>query len=182
MDRFISLEHSFKIEKAISFLVSQYNASGHNPKPVILHSIRVGMQLLELGYDVDTIVVGILHDLLEDTDTTIDDIERIFGGDIARYVQAVSFRPEIANYVEQYKEMFQRTIEVGKIAIVVKAADLYANSLYIHLIPSMEKRKLVLGKSRYFLDITKSLSSEPIMVQLEKRYQVENESLAKEER
>jgi GTP pyrophosphokinase len=137
------------------------------------------MQLLELGYEADAVVVGILHDLIEDTNTTGEDIEKEFGSKTAKDVLAVSFKSEIADYVEQYQEMFKRTVEAGRIPIVVKAADLYANSIYIHLIPSVTKQRQVLGKSPYFLELTETLADEPVLIELKKRYEQEDSRLKK---
>ncbi len=171
MNNFISSEDSFKIEKAISFLIENYNKSGKNPKPVILHSIRVGMYLLESGYETDIVVVGILHDLIEDSDVTIDDIKNNFSQEIASWVESVSFKPQINDTVEQYKEMFARTILEGRIPVVVKAADILANSLYIHLVTETEKQKFLIDKIKYFLDVSQSFSSEPIVRELKNKYE-----------
>lgn len=57
---------TIKIEEAIKFLVFTVQESGMNPKPVILHSIRVWLNLQNLGYDKDVVVAAILHDILED--------------------------------------------------------------------------------------------------------------------
>ena len=59
------------VEKAIKYLVDAIKQSGHNPKPVILHSIRVGLFLFNQNYNQDIVIAAILHDILEDTDTTI---------------------------------------------------------------------------------------------------------------
>jgi (p)ppGpp synthase/HD superfamily hydrolase len=182
MYKFISPEDSFKIEKAISFLVEQYNKSGKNPKPVILHSIRVGMDLLDLGYGVDVIITGILHDLVEDTDVSIDDIKNNFSIEIAHYVDAVSFKSNIPDPVEQYKEMFNRTVSVGKVPVVVKSADIFANSFYIHLVPDLLKQRLLIQKMFYFISITESFHSEPALMRLKDKYKEENDRLSKLEK
>ncbi len=179
MKRFISPRDSFKIEEAISYLVEHYNKSGKNSKPVILHSLRVGMYLLEYGYDADTIIVGILHDLIEDSDVTMEEIGEKFSPKVAAWVDALSFRPEIEDHIERYQEMFKRIILAGKMPTIVKAVDLLANSFYIRLIPSLEEQQLLLQKMRYFLDITASLSSEQPLEELRNCYKKENKRLTK---
>ena len=57
-----------ELERAIVFLVLQMERAGNNPKPVVLHSIRVALYLYDQGCGGD-IVVAALHDLLEDSDT-----------------------------------------------------------------------------------------------------------------
>lgn len=181
MERFISPEDSFVVEQAIYYLVSEYAKSGRNPKPVVLHSIRLGLHLLELGYDTDVIVTGLLHDLIEDSDVTLQDIREKFGTDIAKWVEAVSFNPDIEDPVRQYQEMFARTVAAGKVPVVVKAADLHANSLYIKLVPEALKQRMLLEKIRYFLDITTAFQDEPIIQRLRQRYEGERNRLEKAE-
>lgn len=62
------------IERAMEFLVHSFESSGDNPKPVILHSTRVGMDLYDRGYEQHVVIAGFLHDLLEDTDATAEEI------------------------------------------------------------------------------------------------------------
>lgn len=174
----ISRKDSFQIEKAIAFLVENYQKSGQNSKPVILHSLRVGMYLLELGYDADIVIAGILHDLIEDSDVTFEDIKNTFSEKIAKWVKAVSFDPEIKDPVKQYKEMFKRTAAAGRGAIIVKAADLFTNSFYIKLVPELEKQKMLIRKIKYFLTLSQNFSKESVFIKLQKRYQEEENRLS----
>lgn len=59
-------------------------------KPMIMHPISVGMLLEEYGYDDNVIAAGYLHDVVEDTKYTIEDIEKEFGHDIATLVMGAS--------------------------------------------------------------------------------------------
>ena len=58
------------------FLASSFQQSGTNSKPVVLHSVRVGIHLYDLGCGVLVVVAGILHDVLEDTAVQRSDLER----------------------------------------------------------------------------------------------------------
>ncbi|MCX6787125.1 MAG: hypothetical protein NTY93_01200 [Candidatus Kaiserbacteria bacterium] len=177
MHSYISPDDSFKIEKAITFLVENYKKTGKNPKPVVLHSLRVGMYLLERGYETDAIIIGVLHDLLEDSEVSLEDIKRDFSPEIATWVDSVSFKPDIADPVEQYQEMFNRTISAGRIPVIVKAADMLANSLYIHLVPDLGKQRMLLKKMSDFIKMAEGYSSEPVIKELEARCEKENARL-----
>lgn len=59
-------------------------------KPMIIHPIGVGQLLESFGYDDNVIAAGYLHDVVEDTKYTIEDIEREFGKDIATLVMGAS--------------------------------------------------------------------------------------------
>lgn len=58
--------------------------------PYISHPIEVAIILVGLGMDSDTIISGLLHDVVEDTPVTLDDIEKQFGGDVAELVDGVT--------------------------------------------------------------------------------------------
>jgi len=111
------------IEKAIKFLVTNFEKSGKNPKPVILHSIKTGMKLLDYGYDENIIIAGILHDIIEDTDVEYNDIANAFNKEIADIVRSCSFDRNITDRFERGKELIGRCIAHGKDAVIVKIAD-----------------------------------------------------------
>ena len=157
----ISPEDSFAIERAISYLVTNYNESGHNPKPVILHSLRIANMLMEMGYDKKIIIGAVLHDIIEDTNVTDEQLKEDFGQEILDLVIAVSYDESISDPVEQYKDMYDRVLANGKDAVVLKSVDIAVNSLYIDLVPDPDKRRQLVEKGTYFLDLMEAFSSEP---------------------
>ncbi|WP_196243010.1 bifunctional (p)ppGpp synthetase/guanosine-3',5'-bis(diphosphate) 3'-pyrophosphohydrolase [Ruminococcus flavefaciens] len=65
----------------------QVRSSG---QPYITHPLAVAYTLLELGMDTDTICAALLHDVVEDTDATLDDLKKRFGQDVALLVDGVT--------------------------------------------------------------------------------------------
>ena len=59
-------------------------------KPMIMHPISVGVLLESFGYDDNVVAAGYLHDVVEDTKYTIEDIKKEFGSDIASLVMGAS--------------------------------------------------------------------------------------------
>ncbi len=59
-------------------------------EPYIIHPIAVACILIDLGMDTDTICAGLLHDVAEDTEFSIDDISKKFGADVAMLVDGVT--------------------------------------------------------------------------------------------
>lgn len=165
------LKHDKQIEEAIKFLVFAIDKSGKNPKPVILHSVRVGLHLYNLGYDKDIVVAAILHDIIEDTDVKIEEVKSKLGSKIAKLVKANSFDETIEDKTERYKENFERCHKAGKDALIIKAADFFDNVDYYHLASTKELAKWLLEKLKYFIDNSKeTLKDEVLYKELVKKY------------
>jgi (p)ppGpp synthase/HD superfamily hydrolase len=145
-------EEDEEIERAIRYLVHSFESSGDNPKPVILHSTRVGMDLYNRDYEKGIVISGFLHDLLEDTDVTSDEIRSRFGIDVADIVKATSFNENIDDYLDRHYDIYERCFELGRAPVVVKAADILDNSDYYGLGDSEELQKNTLEKMAYFID------------------------------
>lgn len=152
------IEKDLKIEEAISFLVTEYAKSGHNTKPVVIHSIKVAMTLYDLGYKTEMVIAGVLHDLLEDSEVTKDEIAAKFGEVVAEMVEGLSFRSEIEDKVAQYREMFERTLSGGKDLLIIKSADTYQNSFFVG--DKLKKDDFFLRKMEYFLEISQPMIGE----------------------
>jgi len=159
---YYSPEDIIDIEKAICFLTNEYQKSGHNKKPVVGHSLRLGFYLLEKGYKKKVIIAGILHDLLEDTDVSFQKISEIFGMEISNLVLSVTFDPKIIDPVEQYNNLFTKVLIKGRDAFIIKAVDLLMNSQYIHLVTDKRKRKGLIRKNMYFLSLFEEFKDELI--------------------
>lgn len=159
------------IERAITFLVQTYTASGHNPKPVILHSIRTGLYLAQQGYPQDVVVAGILHDIVEDTNVELGQVERQFGAPVAHLVAANSFDPAIADHQERDLDLLERCRKGGKFALIVKAADILDNTRYYRLSAESEKSHWLLHKLRIFLELSADdLAGDPVWLSLRECY------------
>jgi hypothetical protein len=141
-----------EIERAIQYLVHSFESSGDNPKPVILHSTRVGMDLYDRGYEKPIVVAGFLHDLLEDTAVTSAEIRSTFGETVGEIVDATSVDERIEDYLDRRYDVYERCFERGRPAVAVKAADVLDNSDYYHLGESRELRENQIEKLEYFVD------------------------------
>ena len=79
------IEAAYKLAKKAH--EGQVRSSGD---PYISHPIAVAVILVGLGMDSDTIIGGLLHDVVEDTSVTLEDIEKQFGADVAELVDGVT--------------------------------------------------------------------------------------------
>lgn len=166
------------MDEALHYVARRLDEGGQNPKPVLLHSFKVSMSLYALGYGRDIVLSAILHDLIEDTGTTREDIAELYGEEIAGIIAAVSFDAGIEDVLEQAKDMFGRCISFGRKALIVKCADLLDNIAFVHLPAPAEQEKL-LRKYSLFLEISEAhIGDEPIYGQLAKRFEKESRAEA----
>ena len=103
----------------------QFRKSG---EPYIMHPVEVAIILSELHMDVDTLCAALLHDTVEDTDVTLDDLTKRFNATVAELVDGVTKINKIE--VESLSEAQVRTLRKMLVAmsrdirvIVVKLAD-----------------------------------------------------------
>ncbi len=165
-----------EMDMALHFVSRSVDESGHNFKPVLFHSFKVGTILYELGYSKDIIISGILHDLLEDTDITYEDIWDSFGEKIARCVLAVTFDSKISDKLEQSRKMFLNCIKFGKDALIVKCADLLDNIKYVNLVVDVDVKNNLFKKYDMFLEMSKQyIDNEKIYFMLENEVQKQKE-------
>lgn len=163
MDQSINLDFEKKIDQAYHYLAKNLRKTGHNSKPVLIHSIMVSMSLYSLGYSKDIVISAILHDLIEDTDIKYADIKESFGKNIADIVNAVSFDSGIKDKIKQTDELFSRITKLGYDAKIVKCADLYSNLPFIKFVDKEEIKKYLIYKYTQFINLFGSdLNNEPI--------------------
>ncbi|PIR87582.1 MAG: hypothetical protein COU10_03865 [Candidatus Harrisonbacteria bacterium CG10_big_fil_rev_8_21_14_0_10_45_28] len=161
----IPYQKSKEIEKAIAFLVQVITTSGNNPKPVILHSILVGLSLTKLNYPIHVVQAGFLHDTIEDSNTSIESVKEQFGDKVAAIVAACTYGRSIQNKTEQYKDAMRRAAEASKDALIVMAADLIQNEPYYN---QEDFTQYPWDKITYFISFAESvLKGEPIWKDLE---------------
>jgi guanosine-3',5'-bis(diphosphate) 3'-pyrophosphohydrolase len=124
---------------------SQVRASGD---PYFSHPIEVAGILTDLKLDDETIATGILHDTIEDTVATPDDIRRLFGDNVARLVDGVTklSRIEAQTESERAAENLRRFLLAMSDDIrvlLVKLADRLHNMRTLRFIASAEKRRRI---------------------------------------
>lgn len=78
-------------------------------KPMIMHPISVGMLLEEYGYDNHVIAAGYLHDVIEDTKYTKEDLKKEFGEDITNLVITASEPDKSLSWEERKKHTIKET-------------------------------------------------------------------------
>lgn len=99
-------------EKAKKFAIKAHMGQvrkSEPDKPMIMHPISVGMMLEEYGYNDQVVAAGYLHDVVEDTKYTIEDIEKEFGKEIADLVMGASEPDKSLSWEERKKHTIEET-------------------------------------------------------------------------
>jgi GTP pyrophosphokinase len=137
------------INRAYVFTVqkhgSQLRASGD---PYFSHPVEVAGILTDLRLDTETIITALLHDTLEDTLTTPEEIERLFGPNVARLVDGVTKLSKIEAQTENERaaenlRKFLLAMSDDIRVLLVKLADRLHNMRTLHFIKSPDKRRRI---------------------------------------
>ena len=129
-------------------------------EPYLTHPMEVAYILVQLKMDVPTIVAGLLHDTLEDTLTTIEELHTVFGKEVAGLVDGITkigkitFQTREERQAENFRKMLlamARDIRV----ILVKLADRLHNMRTLHFQPEARQRKI----AQETLDISAPLAN-----------------------
>src|SRR6266852_4058618 len=124
---------------------AQLRASGD---PYFSHPVEVAGLLAQMKLDTASIVTGLLHDTVEDTVATLEDIERLFGPEIARLVDGVTklSRLELQSDQTKQAENFRKLVLAMSEDIrvlLIKLADRLHNMQTLRFIKDAEKRRQI---------------------------------------
>ncbi len=131
-----------------AYTYAQNAHKGHQREsglPYFTHLVETAKNLARLGADAQTIAAGLLHDTIEDTDVTADDIRREFGDDVLFLVEGVTKLGKLKyrglkRHVETLRKLFVATAEDVRV-ILIKLADRLHNLRSIKaLSPDRQKR------------------------------------------
>jgi GTP pyrophosphokinase len=124
---------------------AQTRASG---EPYFTHPLEVASILTEYRLDASTIVTALLHDTVEDTDATVEEVRELFGDEIARLVDGVTKLSQLetntvhAKQAENFRKLVVAMSEDLRV-LLVKLADRLHNMRTISGIKKPEKRKRI---------------------------------------
>jgi GTP pyrophosphokinase len=124
----------------------------HSGEPYVSHCVEVARILADLQLDTTTVACGLLHDIVEDTDITVEDVAREFGSEIAQIVDGLT---KIANLpmssreerqVENYRKLLLSIAKDARV-ILIKLADRLHNMRTLDWL-APEKRRRIAQETR----------------------------------
>jgi len=171
MDNYSDKER-FNVEKCITFLGNEVNRFCRNKKPVILHSIRVGMKCIDYHRPIETVIVGLLHDVVEDTRCTQQKIQKAFGKRVGQLVQALTMDYAIKDFRERWRNSVARIKSAGPEAILIRLIDMHDNFPYYNeTITKKRNKQEWLAKNKIFIDAySPIIGQHPLFQELEQMY------------
>lgn len=114
--------------------------------PYIQHSLHTAFMLAQIKADINTVIAGLLHDVPEDTDKTLEDIEKNFGPEIAFLVEGITKLSKIKyRGVERYRESLRKmflSMARDLRVILIKFCDRLHNLRTLDALPEEKRRRI----------------------------------------
>lgn len=173
-----SEEAVLELASAIDFATKHHHGQKRKSgEPYIVHPMSVTAILIDWGMDIDTVVAGVLHDTVEDTDATLSDIESLFGRDVSFLVdgvtkvsQARAGMRNLDSYLPTTKDNLAKLlIAVGQDVrvIIIKLADRLHNMQTLQHMTPVKQKKIARETIEIFAPLADRLNMGRVRVQLE---------------
>ena len=161
------------IEKAFNYCVDHHLGQKRlTNEEYYIHPFNVAKIIITLGMDSQSIAAALLHDVVEDTDASVDEIKRLFGDDVALLVDGVTKigRLSITSKEQQQAESLRKMlIAMGKDVrvIIIKLADRLHNMRTLGAMPEQKQRDKALETLEVYAPIAHRLGIRPVKEELE---------------
>ena len=165
-----------QVQKILS--AYEFGAAAHqgqtrrSGEPYITHPVAVAHELAEMHLDSEAICAAILHDVVEDTPATLEEIREKFGEEVALIVDGVSkldqiqFRSRAEAQAESFRKMMLAMIEDIRV-ILVKLSDRLHNMQTLGAMPAKKKKRIARETLDIYAPIANRLGINRLKVQLE---------------
>ncbi|MBE7708088.1 MAG: bifunctional (p)ppGpp synthetase/guanosine-3',5'-bis(diphosphate) 3'-pyrophosphohydrolase [Cyanobacteria bacterium SIG27] len=141
-------------------------------EPYIIHPLEVAKILVDLKLDKNTIIAAFLHDILEDTDTTAEEMKEKFGADVVNLVQGVTklnkyqFKSKEERQAENFRRMLIAMAQDIRV-VVLKLADRLHNMRTLSFMAANKQKKIAQETMDIFAPLANRLGMGKIKAELE---------------
>ncbi len=140
-------------------------------EPYIQHSLHTALRIAELNLDQATLVAALLHDVPEDTDRTIEEVKKEFGGEIAHLVYGITKLGKIKyrgleRYAENLRRMFVAMAEDIRV-IFIKFADRIHNLKTLSVLPPVKQQRIAQETLEIYAPIANRLGIQQLRGEME---------------
>jgi len=171
-DQLLELEH------AASFAAKAHKGQKRKSgEAYIIHPFAVADTLIDWGMDIDTVIAGVLHDTVEDTEITLEEIESLFGRDVAFLVdgvtkvsQARAGMRNLESYLPQTKDNLSKlliAVSQDVRVIIIKLADRLHNLSTLQHMPHEKQLKIARESLDVFGPMADRLGMGRVRMQIE---------------
>ena len=162
-----------RIEKAYRLAKCAHEGTlRRSGEPYIVHPVCAAIILVELGMDTDSIVAALLHDVVEDTEVTLDEIKKEFGKDVAFLVDGVTklgripFSSRERQQAENVRKMLLAMAQDVRV-IIIKLADRLHNARTFDSLPDEKRRIKALETMEVYAPLAHRLGIRGVKEELE---------------
>lgn len=167
-----------ELEHAIDYATEKHKGQKRKSgEAYITHPMSVAKTLIEWDMDIDSILAGVLHDTVEDTEASLEEIENLFGRDVAFLVdgvtkvsQARAGMRDLGSYLPQTKDNLSKLlIAVGQDVrvIIIKLADRLHNLQTLQYMPREKQTKIARESLEVFAPMADRLGMGRVRMQIE---------------
>src|SRR5688572_16445393 len=158
-----------------AYVFSAYEHKGQvrrSGEPYLVHPLEVADLLADLRLDVVAIAAGLLHDIVEDTPTTIERVRELFGEEVAHVVEGVTklsalqFASSEERQAESFRKMLLAMVDDIRV-ILVKLADRLHNMRTLHHLPEERRVRIAQETREIYAPIAHRLGMSKLKNELE---------------
>lgn len=150
----------------MKFLCDRFPVGEERRKPLVMHSLRVGVGLYQNDYSDDVVLAGLLHDVVEWTDSSEELVQKEFGKSVFDIVIANTQDDNIGEKTERWQDMVLRCVELGSDALIVKAADVLDSYKFYQAVNNSEELARSVSIARFIIEKLPKGIEDPIFEEL----------------
>ncbi len=162
-----------KLRKAFHFAEKAHSGQKRSSgEDYIIHPINVAATLIKMRMDLDTIMAGLLHDVVEDCNVTPQEIEKEFGGGVAQIVigltkiSKIKFKSKEESQIENFRKMVVAMAKDLRV-IIVKLSDRMHNMRTLQYVNEDKQKKIAQETLDIYVPLASRLGINSVKLELE---------------